>query len=60
MNKSQGTELSQRGVFLSCVCVYLASLLVGELLLKYLFIWLHQALAAAQRLFSCNLWDLVP
>ena len=27
---------------------------------KYLIIWLHQVLAAACRIFSCSMWDLVP
>ena len=26
----------------------------------FLFIWLHQGLAATQRIFSCRIWNLVP
>ena len=37
-------------------CISLASADI----LMYLFIWLHWVLAAACRIFSCSMWDLVP
>ena len=55
---SQCTHISKHHMY--TINIYNLKIHIYMYLHMYIFIWLHWVLAAAQGIFSCGMWVLVP